>query len=85
MVDVVIYTAANCSYCDSAKALLDKKQVNYKEIRVDLEPEKRDEMIARSARRTVPQIFIDNKPVGGSDDLWALEREGKLDGLLGTK
>lgn len=85
MTEVMIYTKANCPYCVSAKELLNKKNVQYKEIRIDLEPDKRDEMIARSQRRTVPQIFINNQSVGGCDDLWALERAGTLDQLLGLK
>lgn len=85
MADVVIYTAAYCPYCTSAKALLDKKGIAYQEIRVDLEPARRDEMIQRSGRRTVPQIFINQQPIGGCDDLWALEHAGKLDELLKEK
>lgn len=83
--EVVIYTTATCPYCHRAKHLLDDKGVSYQEIRVDLEPELRAEMMERSGRRTVPQIFIDGKAVGGSDDLYALEQAGELDQLLGLK
>lgn len=82
MATVVMYSSANCSYCKRAKALLDQKGVNYTEIRIDLEPSRMQEMIERSGRRTVPQIFIDHQPVGGFDDLWALDKSGKLDELL---
>lgn len=82
MAKVIIYSSAACSYCVRAKALLDQKNVKYEEIRVDLDPEKREEMIERSGRRTVPQIFIGDKHVGGFDDMWALEQQGELDKLL---
>jgi glutaredoxin 3 len=65
-----------------AKNLLSGKQVPFKEINVDDEPNMRQEMIARSGRRTVPQIFIGDQHVGGSDDLFALESSGELDKLL---
>jgi glutaredoxin 3 len=79
---VVIYTSAVCPYCVQAKALLDKKRVSYQEIRVDTDPNALQTMMTLSARRTVPQIFINDKPVGGSDDLYQLDKEGKLDALL---
>lgn len=83
MATITIYTAEGCGYCIRAKHLLDQKGVNYQEIRVDLDPAKRDEMLARSnGRRSVPQIFINNQPIGGYDDLAALEMNGKLDELL---
>jgi len=82
MATVVIYTKAHCSYCTHAKNLLDRKKVSYKEIRIDLNPEYTDEMIAKSKRRTVPQIFINDQAIGGYDDLAELERAGKLDSLL---
>jgi glutaredoxin 3 len=81
---IEIYTTALCPYCRLAKALLDKKGVAYAEYAVDAEPGRLDEMLKRSnGRRTVPQIFIDGQGIGGSDDLHALDRRGKLDALLG--
>lgn len=80
--NVVIYTTATCPYCVQAKALLDKKQVQYQEVRVDLDAAARETMMTQSGRRTVPQIFINDKPIGGCDDLYQLESEGKLDALL---
>jgi len=71
-----------CGYCTRAKQLLDSKSVAYQEIRVDQNPEMRLEMIERSQRRTVPQIFIADQHVGGCDDLFALERSNDLDDLL---
>ena len=82
MKEIIIYTKEQCPYCVRAKQLLDRKGVSYQEIRVDLHPEKREELI-RQGRRTVPQIFIDNQAIGGCDDLYALERDGKLNALLG--
>ena len=84
MAQVEIYTTALCGYCRRAKALLDKKGVAYAEYAVDAEPGRLDEMLARAkGRRTVPQIFIGGKAIGGSDDLYALEVKGQLDALLG--
>ena len=82
MAIVNLYTSLNCPYCVRARHLLDKKGVSYTEIRVDLQPEKRDEMIALTGKRTVPQIFINQENIGGCDDLYALEAAGKLDNLL---
>jgi glutaredoxin 3 len=82
MPKIEIYTTAICPYCERAKQLLRNKNINFIEIRVDEDEAKREEMIKRSSRRTVPQIFIDNQSIGGSDDLYALEKEGKLDILL---
>jgi glutaredoxin 3 len=79
---VEIYANSWCPYCSAARALLDTKQVRFVEINVEDFPERRAEMIARSGRRTVPQIFIGATHVGGYDDLAALEREGQLDPLL---
>ena len=84
MAKVVIYSSATCPYCVQAKKLLDHKKVVYEEIRVDLDPEKKEEMIERSGRRTVPQIFINDQSIGGFDDIWALEQKGELDKLLNT-
>ncbi|QBQ53762.1 glutaredoxin 3 [Nitrosococcus wardiae] len=83
MPKVVMYTTAWCPYCIGARRLLDDKGVDYKEIRVDLEPEQRAIMIARSRRRTVPQIFIDDQSIGGFDDLVRLEQARELNTLLG--
>jgi len=83
MVPVEIYTTRYCPYCHAAKALLKKKGVNFSEIDVGHDWERREEMIQRAnGRMTVPQIFIGTVHVGGSDDLHALERAGKLDPLL---
>lgn len=83
MPKVVIYATAWCPYCIGARRLLDEKGVNYVEIRVDLKPEQRAIMINKSRRRTVPQVFIDDRPIGGYDDLARLDRAGELDILLG--
>lgn len=82
MSKVVVYSSANCSYCVRAKDLLDRKGIAYQEIRVDLDPAERDVMVQRSGRRTVPQIFINDKPIGGYDDLYALDKSGELAALL---
>jgi len=82
MPDIQIYTSTICPYCIMAKRLLDKKGVSYNEMNVDEKPELRLEMMQRTKRRTVPQIYIDDYHVGGYDDLYALEREKKLDNLL---
>lgn len=83
MADVVIYTKAYCPYCVRAVGLLREKQVAYQEIRIDLQPERRDEMISRAnGRTTVPQIFIGEQHIGGCDDMVALDNQGKLDSLL---
>lgn len=84
MAKVEIYTKALCGFCHRAKRLLDSKGVDYVEYDITLGGDKRREMIARKPdARTVPQIFIDDQSIGGSDDLAALEREGRLDALLG--
>ena len=83
MPPVEIYTTRWCPYCHSAKALLTRKGVEFSEIDVGRDWERRDEMVERAqGRTTVPQIFIGEVHVGGSDDLHALERAGKLDPLL---
>jgi glutaredoxin 3 len=80
---VLMYRTAQCPYCHRAEALLKARGVSSIEtIRIDLEPERRDEMIARTGRRTVPQIFIGETHVGGFDDLAALDRAGRLAPLL---
>jgi glutaredoxin 3 len=80
---VVMYTTGWCPYCERARDLLARKNVTFDEIDLDSAPEKRAEMQQKSGRRTVPQIFIGDTHVGGSDDLHALEDAGKLDALLG--
>ena len=82
MAKIEIFTTALCPYCASAKALLDRKGVRYEETDVTFDPEKRKDVMERSGRRTVPQIWIDGKHVGGCDDLYALDAEGKLDPML---
>jgi len=82
MAKVLMYATAACPFCQSAERLLAAKGAQIEKIRVDLEPERRAEMQQKSGRRTVPQIWIGERHVGGCDDLYALEREGKLDPLL---
>jgi len=81
---VTMYSTAMCPYCIRAEALLRARGVtDIDKIRVDLEPERRKEMIARTGRRTVPQIYIGETHVGGFDELAGLDREGRLAELLG--
>jgi glutaredoxin 3 len=83
MQDVTIYTTPTCPYCHAAKALLQQKSVSFTEIDVSADPSLRDAMTARAnGQRTVPQIFINNMHIGGCDDLYALDRQDKLDALL---
>jgi glutaredoxin 3 len=83
MVDIVIYTSPVCPYCIKAKNLLKQKGQSWKEIDVSQDPAIRDDMVAKAGgRRTVPQIFINGQHIGGSDDLHALDKQGKLDPLL---
>ena len=82
MSKIDIYTKPYCPYCERAKALLEQKGAEYNEIVASHDPALRAEMNERSGRYTYPQIFIDDKHVGGCDDLMALERDGKLDQLL---
>ncbi len=83
MKKIEIYTTATCPYCIRAKALLNKKGAAFEEIRVDVNPALRPEMVERaSGRTTVPQIFIADRHVGGCDDLHDLDYEGRLDPLL---
>ena len=80
---VLMYATGVCPYCVRAEALLNRKGVtDIQKIRIDLDPVQRDEMMSRTGRRTVPQIFIGDTHVGGCDELYALDREGKLDPLL---
>jgi glutaredoxin 3 len=82
MAKVVIYTKENCPYCRMAKELFSARHVAFDEIHVDQDANKLDDMIRLSHRRTVPQIFINDQPIGGYDDLAALVKTGKLDSLL---
>ncbi|WP_111637549.1 glutaredoxin 3 [Marinomonas shanghaiensis] len=82
MATVTIYSSDYCPFCVRAKQLLTAKNVAFNEIRVDGERELRQEMMEKSGRHTVPQIWIGEQHVGGCDDLYALEREQKLDALL---
>lgn len=83
MKPVEIYTGNFCGYCTRAKNLLTQKGVNFIEYPVGMDPDKRAEMVHRSqGGRTVPQIFIDGRHVGGYDELYALDRAGKLDPML---
>ncbi len=79
---VLMYCTAACPFCHSAERLLREKGASIEKIRVDLQPERRAEMMQKSGRRTVPQIWIGARHVGGCDDLYALDAEGKLDPLL---
>ena len=80
---VLMYTTAVCPYCTRAKQLLAARGVTQiEEVRVDLDPDRRDEMMQKTQRRTVPQIFIGDKHVGGCDDLMALDSQGGLLPLL---
>ena len=80
---ITLYVTGWCPYCDRAKGLLTGKNLVYQEINLDDDAKFREEMVARSGRRTVPQIFIGDTHVGGCDDLFALEGSGELDRLIG--
>ncbi|RDE18345.1 glutaredoxin 3 [Motiliproteus coralliicola] len=83
MPNITVYSTAYCPYCIRAKMLLEQKGAEFDEIRVDQQPQLRAEMMKRSnGGRTVPQIFIGDTHVGGCDELFALERQGRLDPLL---
>ncbi|MBF7142185.1 MULTISPECIES: glutaredoxin 3 [Pseudomonas] len=82
MPQIVVYSSDWCPYCSRAKALLAKKGVAFEEIRVDGQPQLRADMARKAGRTSVPQIWIGDHHVGGCDDLYALERAGKLDPLL---
>jgi len=82
MPEIQIYTTNICPYCLMAKRLLDKKGARYTEINVDAKPGLREEMMIKTNRRTVPQIYIGDYHVGGFDELYALEQQKKLDDLL---
>ena len=83
MKNIIIYSSDKCPYCVKAKQLLESKNVAFKELRVDKNPELVVESVKKSGgQKTVPQIFIDDYHVGGCDDLYALEKEGKLNSML---
>jgi glutaredoxin 3 len=83
MAKVTVFLTAACPYCHMAERLLASKGVtSIDKIRVDLDPAKREEMMTKTGRRTVPQIYIDQRHVGGFDDLAALDKAGELDALL---
>ena len=84
--EIVMYSTGWCPYCVRARALLERKGLAFREIKIDEDPAERDAMLARSGgRRTVPQIFVGDHHVGGFDDLYALDKAGKLDELISTK
>ena len=83
--DVLVYARPFCPYCVAAKALLKEKGVTFREIDITGDDEQRDQMISRSGRTTVPQIFIGERHVGGYDELAALDDQGELDALLGLQ
>lgn len=82
MSSVTIYTSSYCTYCRRAKRLLETKQVDYEEVRLDEDAEKRKELVEKLNWRTVPMIFVNEQFIGGYDDLSALERSGELDRML---
>jgi glutaredoxin 3 len=79
---VLMYCTSACPFCQSAERLLVEKGASIEKVRVDLEPERRGEMMQKSGRQTVPQIWIGERHIGGCDDLYALDRKGGLDSLL---
>ncbi len=79
---IVIYTSAICGYCVAAKNFLRSRDLQWEEVRIDLDPVERERMVARTRRTSVPQIFIGATHVGGCDDLYALDRAGRLDPML---
>lgn len=79
---IIMYTKSWCPYCERARALLKAKGVTYQEIDIESDPAQRAEMMRRTGRRTVPQIFIGDRHVGGSDDIHELDAAGALDPLL---
>jgi glutaredoxin 3 len=84
--DIAMYSTNVCAYCDRARRLFERKGVSFREIKIDENPVERDIMLKRSkGRRTVPQIFIGERHIGGFDDMAALDRAGELDALLGLK
>lgn len=80
--EVIIYTAPSCPFCARAKQLLEKKGLSYKEIRIEADTALREEMVAKSGRQSVPQIFINGQHIGGYDDLATLNSQNGLDKFL---
>ncbi len=84
MKNIIVYSTSICPYCIKAKKLLESKKVSYQEVQLDKHPELTAEVVKKSGgQKTVPQIFVDDCHIGGCDDLYALDKEGKLDALLG--
>jgi glutaredoxin 3 len=82
--DVVMYSTGWCAFCDRARALLERKGIAFREVKVDEDAAQRAAMLKRTGgRRTVPQVFIGDRHVGGFDELYALDKTGELDKLLG--
>lgn len=79
---VVMYGTAYCPYCSAARMLLKQKNIEYEDLSIMDHGERRAEMEKKSGRRTVPQIFIDDRPIGGFDDLYEMDRRGELDRML---
>ena len=82
MKEVIIYTGDYCPYCVRAKQLLDKEGISYTEVNIGKSAEKRDELEKLSHIRTVPQIFVDGRFIGGCDDIYALHRQGEFDPIF---
>lgn len=82
MAKVEVYSSAHCPYCAMAKQLLERKGIQYAEIRVDTDPAKHQAMMSKSRQRTLPQVFINNKAIGGYADLVALDKSQQLAGVL---
>lgn len=82
MKEVVVYIKDYCPYCSKAKALLNKKKVPFREVDLENDPQRAEELFAKTGFRTVPQIFIGSDCIGGCDDLYALEASGELDAML---
>ncbi|TDJ33777.1 MAG: glutaredoxin 3 [Gammaproteobacteria bacterium] len=82
---ITIYGSDTCAYCTAARMLLKKKGLTYDDVLVSKDPKKRQEMITRSGSPSVPQIFIGEQAIGGFDELYALEKNGELDRLLGLE
>lgn len=79
---ITIYGSEHCSYCTAARMLLKKKGLSYEDVLITQDPAKREEMERLTGRRKVPQIFIDDRPIGGFDELYTLEQNGELDRIL---
>jgi glutaredoxin 3 len=84
LAEVTIYTSAYCGYCHAAKRLLEKKGVSLREIDVDRRPDLCDWLEEATEQQTVPQIFINGRPIGGYSELSSLARDGRLEGMLAT-